>query len=275
MKRQRVPILLLVIAVSVFASTAWSQITAGVADRQLGYSVPREVKLQPITRRLFGNFWRRLYPGGPMQGLSTEGFYPIGWSRDGKFAYYVEPVDEECGCYFAELVIMDLRTDKKIYHFKNDWETWVNADGSPKEDDVRRLWTRNKKEFDQKLREHGIIQTARFALLPAAFTSAGKSYTAKLAKVKGNDPDGQMRVKKVSLDLSSPSVGKKSLYSAEYKGDDLYGAPLDAGLAGVLKSPYESRAAVIVLNVHRGWEGPPHTVGIQINGADLGRGFRK
>jgi len=39
--------------------------------------------------------------------LITESFYPLGWSRDGKFAYYLEPPDEECGCYFAELVIRD------------------------------------------------------------------------------------------------------------------------------------------------------------------------
>jgi hypothetical protein len=61
----------------------------------------------------------------------------------------------------------------------------------------------------------------------------------------------------------------------EYKGEELYSAPLDSGLAGLLKSPYENRVAVVALNVNRGWEGPPHTVAVQVVGADLGKGFRK
>ena len=94
----------------------------GFVFSQTNYAVPRPVNLDRIVRRTFGGFWVRLYPGGPIQGLSTDAFYPIGWSRDGKFAYYFEPVDEECGCYFAELAIMDLRTDKVLWHYKNNRE---------------------------------------------------------------------------------------------------------------------------------------------------------
>ena len=86
---------------------------------QTNYSIPSSVNLDPIVRRTFTSFYIRSYPGGPVQRLYTDGFYPIGWSRDGKFAYYVEPVDEECGCYFAELKIIDLQTDKVVWEFKN------------------------------------------------------------------------------------------------------------------------------------------------------------
>jgi hypothetical protein len=246
-----------------------------LAFTQTIYSVPRAVKLEPIVRRTFGNFWVRLYPGGPIQGLMTEAFYPIGWSRDGKFAYYFEPVDEECGCYFAELVIMDLRTDKVLYHFKNSWEDRIDKEGAQIPDDIRKLWTRNQKLFDEKLTEHGIVQSPRFALQPTSFTSSGKTYVARVSKTMGKDGDGLRRVKDLSLMLSTPSLGKKSLYDATYGGEELYGAPLDAAAAGVLKSPYENRAAVVMIKVQRGWEGPPHTVDIQIAGADLAKGFRR
>ena len=53
------------------------------------------------------------------------------------------------------------------------------------------------------------------------------------------------------------------------------GVILYAAVAGALKSPYENRAAVILLKVQRGWEGPPHTVEFQIAGADLIKGFKK
>ena len=242
---------------------------------QSNYTIPRAVKVDSIVRRNFRSFFVRLYPGGPMQLLYAEGFYPIGWSRDGKFAYYVEPVDEECGCYFAELHIVDLRTDKDLWKFENRPEERMDEKGKMLEDNMQKLWARNKKMFSDKLREHGIEQTARFSLLPTTFRSAGKTYTTRVTASRSNDPDGLRRVRKLSLDLSSPTLGNKSLYAAEYKGNEIYGSPLDVAVAGAFKSPYENRVAVVLLKVQRGWEGPPHTVDIQIAGADLDRGFRK
>jgi hypothetical protein len=93
--------------------------------------------------------------------------------------------------------------------------------------------------------------------------------------VKANDTDGNRRVRKLDLQLLTPTLGKKSLYSKEYKGDDLWVSPLDSIVAGAFKSPYENRIAVLMLNVNRGWEGPPHSVDVQIVGADLTTGFRK
>jgi hypothetical protein len=242
---------------------------------QNNYVIPRAVNLDPIVRRTFGSFWVRAYPGGPIQGLTADGFYPIGWSRDGKFAYYSEPVDEECGCYFAELMIIDLRTDKVVWEFKNNWQDRLDEKGTPIVDDMQKLWKRNEAMFVEKLREHGIEQVARFSLLPAIFRSAAKSYTAKVTRTKGTDDDGRVRISKMSLDLTSPTLGKKSLYSAQYPGDKMYVSPLDAAVAGVFISPFEKRAAVVMINVQRGWEGPPHTVEPQIAGADLVNGFKK
>jgi hypothetical protein len=242
-----------------------------MASAQANYTLPHAFNLNGIiSRTLQPKFGRGMY-----NKLSPEGFYPIGWSRDGKFAYYVEPVDEACGCYFAELVIQDTRTDKELWHFKHDTEKHVDAEGAPIPDDIRKLWKRNEKMFVEKLREHGIQQTPRFALLPATFRVGAKTYTAKLDAVKANDTDGNRRVRKLDLQLLTPTLGKKSLYSQEYKGDDLWVSPLDSIVAGVFKSPYENRGAVVVLNVQRGWEGPPHSVNAQIIGADLMLGFRK
>jgi hypothetical protein len=57
--------------------------------------------------------------------LLREKFYPIGWSKDGKFAFLVEPPDEACGCYFAHLVIQDLLTDKILWERKYEGEEAV------------------------------------------------------------------------------------------------------------------------------------------------------
>ncbi len=242
---------------------------------QNSYAMPRAINYEPIARRTFRSFYVRGYPGGPIQQLSPEGFFPIGWSRDGKFAYYSEPVDEECGCYFAELKIIDLRTDKVLWEFKNKPQERIDAKGTPIADDMQKLWKRNEKMFVEKLREHGIEQTPRFSLLPATFRSGTKSYTAKVTRTKGTDDDGRLRIRQWSLDLTSPTLGKKSLYTRQYKGDEIYVSPLDAAVAGVFLSPFEKRAAVVMIKVQRGWEGPPHNVEPQIAGADLDSGFKK
>ena len=242
-----------------------------IFSQSASYSAPRPVSVDRFARRTFKQFY------GPQEynRLYVDGFYPIGWSRDGKFAYYIEPVDEACGCYFAELIIQDLRTDKIVWHFKNDPESRVDKDGAPLPDDMRKLWKRNERAFAEKLRENGIVQQARFTFLPSTFTISGRRYVAKLSKISGDDGDGLTRIKKLTLQFTAPRLGTKILFTEEYKGDQMYTSPLDAAVAGVFKSPFEDRVAVIMLNVQRGWEGPPHTVDFRIAGAHLFNGFIK
>lgn len=240
------------------------------AQKSNVYPVPRAVSLERIVRKTFPDY----YGQEAYHKLEIDGFFPVGWSRDGKFAYYVEPVDEACGCYFAELRIQDLRTDTILWEFKNDPEKRVDKDGAPLEDDIRKLWKRNQKLFTARLNQYGIVPTAPFSLLPRNFSSMGKMYTARLTATKSNDEDGLDRVKSVSLEFSSPPLGRKNLYKADYSGD-MFTSPLDVAVAGAFKSPYENRAAIIIINVQRGWEGPPHTVDIRIAGADLVKGFEK
>lgn len=192
----------------------------------------------------------------------------------GKFAYYVEPVDEACGCYFAELRIQDLKTDQIVWQFKNDPESRVGADGAPLEDDIQKLWKRNQERFNEKLNEHKIVPT-RFVLLGRNFNSGGKAYRSKLTTRKDFDEDfGLDRVRSVRLDLYTPTLGSKTIFTAEEK-DEKFLSPLDVAVIGALKSPFEDRAAIVMVTLQRGWEGPPHTVDAKIVGADLKNGYKK
>lgn len=235
------------------------------------YAVPRELPIKSLVSRTFPE-----YKGGSnFPHLIAESFFPIGWSRDGKFAYYVEPVDEACGCYFAHLVIRNMRTDKVLWEFKyNQDDTFVNGNmtgpGS-----IRALWRKNRKLFSEKLREHKIVASS-FKMLPRTFKHRGRSFTASSTTKMVNDPDQNPRVKDLNVSLMTPKLGPKSVYKNDFgSGDDLWAAPLDAGIIGVLKSPYEPRVAIVGMYVNRGWEGPPHTGDILIVGADLTSGFGK
>jgi len=240
------------------------------AAAQPTYAVPRKIEIKRNVRQAFpGYFGQQFhYPQ-----LIPESIYPIGWSRGGNFAYYVEPVDEACGCYFANLKIQDMRTDEVLWEFKYRQDESMGANGEMEDiDTIAKLWKRNRALFAEKLREHGII-ASRSTLLDRTFTVRGRKYSAGVQMKKAENPDGMgPRVNKLSIILASPSLGSKVLFSSDHSKDEFWFV-LDAGVIGALKSPFENRAAVVAIEIKRGWEGPPHTADIRITGADLLRGF--
>jgi hypothetical protein len=201
--------------------------------------------------------------------LMTENFYPIGWSRDGKFAYLVEPPDEACGCYFAEIVIVNLKTDKVLWQ-----ERWDSSDlAKPEEDNLDALWKRKGKAYSARLNQHRIQPIGNAQLLHPNIAFDGDTLTPKLdIKI---ETDGVYEVDgTVTLTLASAKHGSKVIRRDVYKKTDTNGFR-NAEITGSLKSPFESRVAVIVVEEMRGWEGPPNTTSIKVSGATLTTGFKK
>ncbi len=231
------------------------------------YSVPRRLPLETAVKREFRKW---MITPARFPGLIPEQFYPIGWSKDGKFAYYYEPVDEACGCYFANLVIQDMLTDKVLWEFKyrGDDSADPKTGEIPPEDTIAKLWKKNAKLFCDKLREHAIV-ASNMALAAKTFTDSGRSYTAKGILTMRKDPDyGENRVNTFTFLLTSPKLGSKTLGSIDHSKEEYWYA-LDAAILGVIKSPFEPRVAVVGMEVNRGWEGPPHNGDIRIVGASL------
>src|SRR5215210_7496735 len=140
------------------------------------YRAPAEVRLQSLIRRRFASF----YGSRPGQELIVERFYPIGWSKDGKLAYYVEPGDEACGCYFAKLVIKDLKSDKVLWQFDYDSSELEDTLKNRTPQTLAALWRYKRELFNNKLSEHNIIAQARFALSPFPAIYEGDQLTADL-----------------------------------------------------------------------------------------------
>ncbi len=201
--------------------------------------------------------------------LMTENFYPIGWSRDGKFAYLVEPPDEACGCYFAEIVIVDLRTDRIVWK-----ERWDSSDlPKPEEDDLEALWKRKGKAYSAKLNQYRIEPLSDAQLIHPTISFDGDVLTPnvdiKIETDGGFEVDGT-----VTLTMTSTKHGSKVLRRDVYKKTETSGFR-NAEISGSLKSPFESRVAVIVVEVIRGWEGPPNVTSIKVSGASLATAFKK
>lgn len=204
----------------------------------------------------------------PGANLLTENFYPIGWSKDGVFAYYTEPPDEACGCYFAELVIQDLRTDKILWKYSNMREEISDDDNT---ETIENYWKKHHDEFAAKLAEYKIVPQNNSRLLAPAINLQTDVLTPKLTvNVKNvNDiyADGD-----VVLSLNSQRKGRKTLYQKKYNPKEISGFQT-AEISGSLISPFESRAAVVMVEIYRGYEGPPNTTQIRVVGASLIDGF--
>ncbi|GIU81169.1 MAG: hypothetical protein D6687_10185 [Acidobacteria bacterium] len=204
------------------------------------------------------------------KSLIVEKFYPIGWSKDGKFAYLVEPADEACGCYFAKVVVQDLRSDKKLWSY-----SYVGKEGAKESIDT--FWKSNKKKISQKLRKYGIIalSTGGFALIKGDIRWRDNLLRAELKVTKNPDiEDDFNKISSIVLELISERKGRKTIY-AERFGPKSYSGILDARVVGYLKSPFEARVAFILVKVRRGYEGLPHVTVNEVIGADLISGFKK
>ncbi len=193
-----------------------------------------------------------------------EKFYPIGWSKKGVFAYYLEPADEACGCYFAELVIQDMRTDKIL------WKREYNSDENA-EVDLKSYWKKNQREFSRKLAQYNIKAEKNFTLLPLPIKFQTDILTPEVnVKLKIDNEDSVEG--KVILRLLSKNDGSKTIYEKIYKKS--YDSIRSAEIGGVLLSPFEPRAAIIMVETLRGYEGPPNITNIKIVGATLNGGFK-
>jgi hypothetical protein len=231
---------------------------------------PVELKLQAAARRNFKSYYKQ-YPG---QVFDTENFYPIGWSKSGNFAYYTEPVDEACGCYFAKLFIVDLKSDKVLWKFEHQGDDFESDKKAGKPYSFATMWRANQKLFSGKLREYGIEPQGRAALLSFPASYKGDVVTADF-KTKEKEGLGDQAiygiVGNINLQLNSKRNGRKTVLDYSYKEE---GIPLYVGMVGYLKSPFEPRIAIILMEIYRGYEGPPNTGTVMIAGAHLETGFK-
>jgi hypothetical protein len=267
-------ILVSVILIFMLYSAA-ENLPARAQNRQPGasFTQPAKLRLDGLIRRRFSEFYVRRSFG--LETLITEGFYPIGWSKDGKFAYYSEPADEACGCYFAKLVILDLRNDKVLWSFDYNGMDEQNEDEKNVPKSINDLWRRNRKLFSDKLREHNIVAQRPFNLLLFPINQAGDQLRADLAIKENKDEETRLYgiVSQATLQLISKRNGKKTILDKKYDSED-DPQPLEMKVMGYTKSPFEPRIAVLLIEVHRGYEGPPHTTHIKIVGSSLSSGFK-
>ncbi|KXK01584.1 MAG: hypothetical protein UZ17_ACD001001810 [Acidobacteria bacterium OLB17] len=239
----------------------------GVVSAQRNFRVPAEMPIATRVRAAFPAYFGKQFK---FPQLLAERFYPIGFSRDGKFAFVHEPVDEACGCYFANVVVQDLVTDKVLWELKVSGDEGQSGDDAEIKD-IRSLWRLRSALINEKLNEYRIA-AGRFALLPLKFRIGGKRFEIETGVVQSKDADGNSRSERAMIDLRRGKAAVKRIATLVYDADAFL-QPLDVDTIGAIKSPFEDRVAVLAVEVFRGYEGPPHTARIKLIGASLTAGF--
>lgn len=199
------------------------------------------------------------YISGKDDKLFDE-FYPIGHSKEGLFAYIVEPADEATGLYLYSFVIQDLKTNKIVWSKKIDYDDRVET-GSIKE-----TWNKNYDKFKEKLNESKIIQAKKYKL--ERFPSADNKNTNLLFDLKYEEDSfgfGFDVVAKVTAKLTDNSGMSKQIYVEEYTESMI----LNVNSPGYIKMPETDYIVCIIKTQQRGYEGPPHPVSIKLIGTSL------
>jgi hypothetical protein len=198
------------------------------------------------------------------QDFLYDKLFPIGWSKNGKFAYIIEPADEASGLYWFEFVILDIVNNKVDY----TWKPKETEEGS-----VGKLWKENYELFRKNLRSSQIMQMKDFTLLEGKTSYKSSEYEILLDAKTENDPDfGFDVIKEVEIIITSKELGEKKILNQ--KNTD-YSLVLGAYIQGYLLSPFDDRIVVVYQKERAGYEGPPNVVFFDLIGTDLTRGFKK
>lgn len=201
-------------------------------------------------------------------------FFPIGWSRDGKFAYAEEPVDEACGCYFLNIYIQDMYSDKMVW----SWRVELNEEQSynPEKGNIfyfKKNWNNNNALFTQKLNQYQIEPITFSNLEKLPLQIADNDYNFRITNnsfyEQGSD---QQVIGSTSIALIVNGIEKKKIFKKKYsdvfEGHN-YSITLSNRILGYFKSPYENRIAVFLLTENKGYEGIPTVMNFDIIGCDL------
>ena len=197
-------------------------------------------------------------------GFNYDKFYPIGWSKDGKFAYIIEPADEGSGFYLFEIKIIDVVNDKLVW----SWEPEESEEGS-----LQSTWKENYDLFAEQLNEAEISQTKTFKLEQTNNSYKGNDYEVVMETATEVDPDyGVDLIKEIQINLQSPELGIKQVFNQKIDSRDYI---LSAYVPGYIMSAHDDRIIIICQKERIGAGGPPNIVFFEIIGTDLIRGFKK
>lgn len=201
--------------------------TSAVPDTGESYPVPAEQSLKADTSYI------------------DIGFFPIGWSKNGHFAYAGIAPPEGSEYSGVRYGIYDMKTDSCL---------WIHDDYGEYPDSyaetMRLSWAAQRHSVEAALRHYGIAAGAAGKFLPFPLRYGDDSLSADIELLREPECDGNPVVE-ASIHIISVNNGKKRIAHELYRCDiqRLSGRDTVArdrmSIIGALVSPFEPRMAVI------------------------------
>jgi len=192
-------------------------------------------------------------------------FYPLGYSSDGKFAYIKEYDTDPADMVLIRTFIQDLVTDKIL------WQDEYRVEENITNIDFKSFWEERHVNINSKLKAYGIKLFKNLKFEPNSYRYNNNFYSLDSTSKSTFRKDWNIEFLDSSIImLSAKGKGSKVIDTQHYKKSYL----LARKAIGFIPLGKSDRVAVVVANIHRGWEGPPHNLSYDIVGASLRVGFK-
>ena len=257
MKRIGLPKNLILLAVSIFVSIPVTGFPGQTSDI-VSQPIPKPLELEEMIKQKFPNSFGVLTQDGYNWDLQFGGFYPVGWSPKGLFAYYVEPVDDVGGRYLGEFIIHDLVTDRVLW--SKDYQDEMGT--------IETVWKQDKTLFNEKLKKYGIEYEDTPILRTFPIVSDVETLSVNTV-VESKENYG---IRRIAVEVISSLHGKKVVSDQTF---EKFGRIFGADVIGFLESPYEPRIAILSAGLYQGEHTGPPVIYWKAIGASLTQGFLK
>ncbi|MFM2388002.1 MAG: hypothetical protein RL660_2759 [Bacteroidota bacterium] len=196
----------------------------------------------------------------------------IGFSKDDKVAYLVEPADEACGCYFLEMHIKDLRANKIVWQWKYEGPMGDSTDCLAKQ------WELNYKQFAAALSQHGIQQSRNLKLnaLPLKMPTATYNFKVQVDTLhieQWIDVIDDVKIIATRKGKAPKTVATQKhtyLVDDDMSGKQIpFGGTLSCRLDYYIQNPFTKKVALLYCYENRGYEGIPTVYKFEVLGIDL------
>lgn len=192
----------------------------------------------------------------------VDKFYPIGWSKDGFFAYITEPQAPALGNYIFELTIINVLNGDTLWYWHSPYD---------KETVREEVWKNNYDLFKTMLNKYKIVQLKQPKLLPPYFNYNGNDYSVELqTDFQKRSGYGYEPITHTRIIIRSKQKGVKVAYDYWLPKNSIL---INQTIAGVMLSPFGDKIAIVLQQERPGYEGPPNVVTFQIVGTDLTTGW--
>ena len=185
-------------------------------------------------------------------------FTPIGWSKNGKFAYHNAMCDDMCGCCTNELIIFNSILDENI-----EYLDFVEIEGDA---DIENVFTKDSIEIKNILTQNNIVYGNMGQFIKS---SKIDDYNIVLDQKKVLDKYDDEWDLKNSFDLEYKlMVGNNNIGYKTVSQDVINDNFQRLQYLGYIKSPFENRILILFSNCNLGIENT-YTYSLYIFGCNL------